>query len=76
MGLHWQPSDVHIFDIDPSLVIIIGKLLERDIQEKYIINEDDNFIRVCCTSYFLCFFFCIYIIRDVLLLLSTTLYDL
>ena len=30
MGLHWQPPNVHIFGIDPSLVkIIAGTIAEK-----------------------------------------------
>ena len=49
--------------------------------KKYITNEDNNIIRVRSTSIILFIFmsdifFCICLLRDVLLLLSTILYDL
>ena len=52
------------------------------IQKKFIMNEDNNIIRVLSTSFMLLilmsdvFFYCIYLMRDVLLLLSTILYEL
>ena len=49
--------------------------------EKYTTNEDNNIIRVCSTSIILIIFmsdifFCVCLMRDILVLVCTILYDL
>ena len=54
----------------------IGKLPEWHVQKKYITNEDNNIVRVHSMSIILLILMNTCLMRDVLLLLSTILYDL